>query len=155
MNLIERFQSIRRDGKIIEESMTPVEMIRAGWQPDKVLVLRWVWFGRTIELRSQFGFLSRVVQSREYVAVLEDTDATGQHAVLTVYQADGSPREIYRNVLEISGKPEAGEFASFRSPQSPLPTAFCVLFDVFRNGGRFQVDIDAASGAVLAMHEVH
>jgi hypothetical protein len=155
MNSITTFQEIRRDGKVIEESMTPEDMIRAGWQPDKVVALRWVWYDRTIELRSPFGFLSRVVPSREYVAVLEDTDAGGQHAVLTVYQTDGSPRGTFRNVLEIAGKPAAGEFRSFRTPKSPLPTAFCVLFDVFSNGGTYQVDIDAASGAVLGMQEVH
>ena len=33
--------------------------------------------------------------------------------------------------------------------------AFAVLFDVYRNGGRFQMEIDAVTGDVLGAHEVH
>ncbi len=155
MSLIQHFQKLRRDGKVIEESMTGEDMIRAGWMPDKVIALRWTWYDRTIELHSQFGFLSRVVASREYVAVLEDSDAAGQRTILSVYQADGTPRIMFQNVVPIAGEPEAGIFASFRSPQSGMPTAFSVLFDVYRNGGRFQVEIDAASGSILGVQEVH
>ena len=155
MSVIQQFQKIRRDGKVIDESMTPEDMIRAGWMPDKVLVLRWVWYDRTVELRSQFGFLSRIVASRELLAVLEDTDASGQNTVLTVYHTDGSPRMTFQNNVPIAGKPQAGVFASFRSPQSGVPTAFAVLFDVFYNGARYQVEIDAASGNILSTQEVH
>ncbi len=155
MSYIQQFQKIRRDGKVIDETMTPEAMIRAGWQPDKVLMLRWMWYDRVVELRSQFGFLSRIVASREYVAVLEDTDAGGQRSMLTVYQADGTPRMTFQNVVPINGQPEAGIFASFRLPQSGVATAFSVLFDLYRNGARYQVEIDAATGNILAAQEVH
>jgi hypothetical protein len=154
MNDISKFQQIRRDGRIVDESMTGVEMIRAGWPPDKILALQWVWNGRPVELKSRFGFLSRVVAGRDYAAVLEDTDETGRHALLTIYRADGSARETFPNELEIAGKRYAGEFVSFRSPQSPLPTAFSVLFSAFSSGGTYQTDIDASSGAVLGLQEV-
>jgi len=155
MSVIQLFQEIRRDGKIIDESMTAEHMIRTGWAPDKVLVLRWMCSGRLIELRSQFGFLSRIVATREYVVVLEDTDAGGQYTVLTTYQPDGTPHMTFQNIMPINNQPEAGIFASFRSPESSVPTAFSVLFDVYRNGGRFQMEIDAVTGDVLGAHEVH
>jgi hypothetical protein len=45
-----------------------------------------------IELATPHGFLSRLVPSHEYLAVLEDTDATGDHATLRVYLPDGTIR---------------------------------------------------------------
>lgn len=155
MSLIQQFQEVRRDGKVIAETMTPEEMIRAGWTPDKVLLLQWQGPGGVVELQSSFGFLSRVVASREYLAVLEDTDAGGQSTVLSVYQADGRPRVTFQNNVPIKGAPEVGRFASFRSPQSGAPAAFAVLFDVFSNGARYLIEIDAASGGILSCEEVH
>lgn len=155
MSLIQQFQMVRRDGKVIPETMTAVEMIRAGWAPDKVLALQWQGPAGMVELRSPFGFLSRIVPSREYLAVLEDTDAGGQSTVLSVYQADGQPRVTFQNNVPIKGAPEVGRFASFRSPQSGAPAAFAVLFDVFRNGARYQMEIDAGSGGILGCEEVH
>ena len=154
MSLIQQFQEIRRDGKVVDESMTGLDMIRAGWAPDKVLVLRWMYSDRLIELRSPFGLLSRIVATREYIVVLEDTDAGGQYTTLTTYLPDGTPHMTFQNIVPINNHPEAGIFASFRSPESTVPTAFSVLFDVYRNGGRFQVEIDAVTGNVLGAHEV-
>jgi hypothetical protein len=38
--VISNFHEIRRDGKVIPEGMTGVQMLAAGWEPDKVLWLR-------------------------------------------------------------------------------------------------------------------
>lgn len=154
MNRIEQLQEIRRDGKIIEETMTPEAMNRAGWTPEKILALRWVWCGASVELRSQFGFLNRVVASRDYLVVLEDTDAEGQLTTLSVYRGDGTKYMTFQNVIPFAGESEPGRFASFRSPQSDLPTAFSVLFDVFRLDTRYQVEIDAASGSFIEVQQL-
>jgi hypothetical protein len=69
--VISNFQHIRRDGKVIPEGMTGVEMIAAGWVP-----------------------------------------------------------------------------------RSPLPTAFAVVFRVYRNGAAYRVEIDATTGEVLGAEEV-
>jgi hypothetical protein len=159
--VISNFQKIRRDGKIIPEGMTGEQMLAAGWQPEKVLWLRWDWFGHPIELASPYGFLSRIVPSREYLAVLEDTDATGQHAILSVYLSNGTFRGTFPNLLELPGNAqiaphkEAGEYVWFQIPRSPLPTAFAAVFKVFRNGATYRVDIDAATGSLLDLEEVH
>jgi hypothetical protein len=93
--------------------------------------------------------------------VLEDTDATGDHAMLRVYLPDGTIRESFPNILEWAGtaksgaRKEAGEYVWFETPKSPLPTAFTVVFKVYRNGATYRVDIDAATGAVLGAEEVH
>ena len=159
--MISNFQKIRRDGKVIPEGVTGEQMIAAGWEPDKVLRLRWDWYGNPIELSSPYGFLSRIVPSREYLAVLEDTDATGDHARLSVYLSNGTFRGTFNNVLDLPATPvvpehkEAGEYVWFQTPKSPLPTAFAAAFKVYRNGATYRVDLDAATGAVLAIEEIH
>jgi hypothetical protein len=159
--VISNFRKIRRDGKVIPEGMTGVQMISAGWEPDKVLRLQWDWNGHAIELVSSFGFLSRIVPSHEYLAVLEDTDATGYQARLSVFLPDGTMKERYPNVLELPGtaqraaRQETGEYVWFQTPKSTLPTAFAVVFRIDRNGATFRVDTDAATGAVLGAEEVH
>ena len=159
--MISNFQEIRRDGKVIPEGMTGVQMLAAGWQPEKVLWLRWDWFGHPIELASPFGFLSRIVPTREYLVVLEDTDASGDHARLSVYLSNGTFRGSFPNILDIPGigdapaHREAGEYAWFQPPKTSLPTAFAAVFKVYRNGATYRVDIDAATGSVLAIEEVH
>jgi hypothetical protein len=159
--VISNFHEIRRDGKVIPEGMTGVQMLAAGWEPDKVLWLRWDYYGQPIELASPYGFLSRVVPSHEYLAVLEDTDETGDHARLSVYLSNGTFRGTFPNILDLPGNSqigphrEAGEYAWFQKPKSPLPTAFAAVFKVYRTGGTYRVDIDAASGSVLGIEEVH
>jgi hypothetical protein len=154
-------QYIRRDGKIIPEGMTGVQMIAAGWEPEKVLRLQWDCDGERIELTSPYGFLSRIVRSREYLAVLEDTDATGYYAALSVYLPDGTLQQTLPNAVEfpataqLPARSEPGEYVWFLTPKSPLPTAFAAVFKVHRNGATYQVDIDAATGAVLGILEVH
>jgi hypothetical protein len=83
------------------------------------------------------------------------------HATLRVYLPDGTIRESFPNILEWAGtaesgaRKEAGEYVWFQTPKSPLPTAFAVVFKVYRNGATYRVDIDAATGAVLGTEEVH
>ncbi len=159
--MISNFQATRRDGKVIPEGMTGVQMIALDWEPDKVLRLQWDCNGQAIELVSPYGFLSRIVASREYVAVLEDTDATGWYAKLAVYEADGTIRQNFPNVVDFPetarfpAHTEAGEFVWFETQKSPVPTAFGIVFKVNRNGATYRVDMDAATGAVLGAEEIH
>jgi hypothetical protein len=83
------------------------------------------------------------------------------HATLRVYLPDGTIRESFPNILEWAGtaesvaRKEAGEYVWFQTPKAPLPTAFAVVFKVYRNGATYRVDIDAATGAVLGTEEIH
>jgi hypothetical protein len=159
--VISNFLEFRRDGKVIPEGMTAVQMITAGWEPDKVLRLQWDWDGHPVELVSPYGLLSRIVRSREYLAVLEDTDALGYHAKLSVYLPDGTLRGDLANIVEFPeterwpAHTEPGEYLWFETTKSSLPTAVGVVFEVYRNGATYRVDIDAATGAVLGTEEVH
>jgi hypothetical protein len=158
--VISTFLEFRRDGKVIPEGMTAVQMITAGWEPDKVLRLQWDCDGHPIELASPYGMLSRIVRSREYLAVLEDTDATGYRARLSVYLPNGTLRGELADIVEFPeaarwpARTEPGEYLWFETPKS-LPTAFGVVFKVYRNGATYRVDIDAATDAVLGIEEVH
>jgi hypothetical protein len=111
--VISNFLEFRRDGKVIPEGMTAVQMITAGWEPDKVLRLQWDWDGHPIELASPYGLLSRIVRSREYLAVLEDTDATGYHARLSVYLSNGTLGAELANIVEF---PETERWPAHTEP---------------------------------------
>jgi hypothetical protein len=159
--VISNFQAFRRDGKVIPEGMTGVQMLSAGWEPDKVLRMQWECNGHPIELVTPFGFLSRIVRSRDYLAVLEDTDATGDRASLSIYLPNGTLQTNLPGIVvfpadaKSPAHKEAGEYLWFQTPKSPLPTAFAVVFRVYHNGATYQVDIDAATGAALRTEEVH
>jgi hypothetical protein len=159
--VISNFHEIRKDGKVIPEVMTAVQMITAGWKPDKVLYLRWESCGLPVELASPYGFLSCIVPSREYLVVLEDTDVTGGHARLSVYLPDGTLGRSLPNIVDFSvmarqlWHEEPGEYVWFESTKSTLPTAFGAVFKAYRNNATYRADIDAATGTVLGIEEVH
>ena len=148
------FVELRRDGRVLDESMTPERILDLGWQPDKVLALRWDYFGTPVDLRTTYGFLAQLVPNREYVAVLEETDETGDHSLLSLYQSNGALVRSFRNLIQIGAIWEVGEFLWFEEPVSSSPTAFSPVFNVARTGATFQVDFDALSGNILGTHEV-
>jgi hypothetical protein len=111
--LISNFLEFRRDGKVIPKGMTAVQMITAGWEPDKVQRLQWDWDGHPIELAGPYGLLSRIVRSREYLAVLEDTGATGYHARLSVYLPNGTLRGELADIVKF---PETARWPARTEP---------------------------------------
>jgi hypothetical protein len=141
--VISNFLEFRRDGKVIPEGMTSVQMITAGWEPDKVLRLKWDWDGHPIELTSPYGLLSRIVRSREYLAVLEDTDAVGSHAKLSVYLPDGT----LRGILGISW--------SFRKPRDGQRTRSQEnISGSRRRGRRFRLRSEWFSGSIATAQPI-
>jgi hypothetical protein len=159
--VISNFHEIRKDGKVIPEGMTGVQMITAGWEPNKVLYLRWESCGLPVELASPYGFIRHIVPSREYLVVLEDTDEFGDNTRLLVYLPDGTLWRNLPNIVDFSvmarhlWQEEPGHYVWFESTKSPLPTAFGAVFKAYRNNATYRADINAATGAVLGIEEVH
>lgn len=76
-----------------------------------------------------------------------------------MYLSDGTFCANFPNILEFSesvAHKEPGEYVWFQTSKSPPPpTAFAVIFKVYRNGATYRVDVDAATGAVLGTEEAH
>ena len=142
---VTRFRSIRADGKVIDESMTVADMLARGWNPATVVAIEWESAGDTVSLRSEDGVAAHVVPGRRFVAVIE-------RGVLRILHADGSPGAAISSVQTIRGRQLHGSFAWFEPPRTQSMDAFGSVFLTGGNGD-FQIDVDAATGRVLGVHE--
>lgn len=147
--LIENFEEIRRDGLIITESLTLIEMIERGWCPDKVVKLRWNYGDLLVIINNPYGILAEVIANREMVALISHQDADEINCVLSVVNADGSSRFVIANTQQIDDEILGGYFSGFKPSRIEGPSCFGVVFCVSGINQLYQVDIDALSGVVL------
>jgi hypothetical protein len=147
---INDFQEIRRDGKIIHESMSANDIFALG-APEKIIEIQWVIGSQRISLRNNHGILAKVVAGREFVAANE-YDAFGRDRTLSVINSDGSKRlTISKNQL-IRGKNEHGEFCWFEPARVESANIFGVVFRRSNDNSMFQFDIDARDGRITAVY---
>ena len=149
MMTIQNFKKIRRDGKVIDESMRAKDMVALGWSPDKVLEIRWNNGSQFISFKTRYGVLGIVVPGRETIAVIEENDESGQYHTLSVINADGSKRMELSNVQKVFDKDEVGEFLWFESARVASPNIFGVIFRRSSDNLMYQLDIDALNGNVV------
>lgn len=152
LTMIQNFKKIRRDGKVIEESMKAKDMIALGWSPDKVLAVQWDDESRPVCIRSNFGILAKIISGRESIAVIEECDKTGQHSTLSIINTDGSLRLRLPNIQVIRNKDEIGEFCWFEPQRVNSPNVFGVVFSLTSDNSMFQLDIDAGNGAIVGVY---
>lgn len=150
MTTIQQFKEVRRDGKVIDESMT-VEDVFALGPPEKIIEVQWYDGSERISIRNAFAVLAQVVPGGEFVAANE-YDELGQHRALSIINADGSRRLQLSNVQKIRANDEAGEFCWFESPRIQSPNVFGVVFSCSRDNSMFQLDIDAIDGSVVGVY---
>jgi len=55
MTKVSKFEEVRADGNVIPEGMTLEDMHARGWQPCKVIALRWTYDGKLIEFSAPHG----------------------------------------------------------------------------------------------------
>jgi hypothetical protein len=72
-----KLRKIRRDGIIIDETLTLTEQLTRGIPPCKVDALDWECDGRKVAYRVPFGLLAMIIPGRQFLAVIEDKDDTG------------------------------------------------------------------------------
>jgi hypothetical protein len=150
MSLIQKFYEVRKDGKVIPESMTIADRHALGWDISKVVQAHWTCAetNKPVSVQSSFGVFSEVVQGRRFVAALLYTDDS--HCNLVVYLADGKTHLTIPNVQQLNGRNEPGEFAWLTSPHKPAEDVFAVIFQAEDGAmGQYWMDIDARTGEVL------
>jgi hypothetical protein len=149
MSPITQFKEIRRDGKVIVESMTLEDVVALG-ATEKVVEAQWQSGGQTVSIKDSHGLLAKVVAGHAYVAV-NAHDAAGQHRVLSILNADGSVRWHVPNMQSVRGQAEVGEFRWFEAPRQAAAQLLGVVFHCTVDSAMFQLDIDADSGQVTGV----
>ncbi|MHB0991234.1 MAG: hypothetical protein ACYC3O_11795 [Burkholderiales bacterium] len=150
MTTIQQFREIRRDGKVIDESMKAEDIFALG-STEKVIEVQWHNGSQPVSIRNVYGVLAKVVPGREFVATNEH-DESGQHRMLSIINADGSRRLQLPNIQKIRANDEAGEFCWFEPPRIESPNVFGVVFSCSSDNSMFQLDIDAINGAVVGVY---
>lgn len=150
MKNIKNFKEIRRDRKVIYESMK-VEDIFALGPAEKIVEIQWHNGPHLVSLASHYGILARVVAGRDFVAANE-YDESGRKRILSILNADGSRRFQLSNIQSVRGKNEAGDFRWFEPPGTDVPDIFGVVFNRTSDDSMFQLDIDASSGVVVGVY---
>lgn len=150
MKTIGNFQEIRRDGKIIDESMSANDIFLLG-TPEKIIELQWANGSQKISLKNNYGILAKVVPGRAFVAANEYDDF-GQNRLLSIINSDGSRHLTLPKEQLIRGKKEHGEFCWFEPARVESPNIFGVVFQRSGDNSMFQLDIDAQDGRVVAVY---
>jgi hypothetical protein len=152
MPSITNFREKRRDGRIIDESMTVDKLLQLGWPVDKIAAVSWDLDGKTIEIRSQHGILAKLLPARDGVALLESLDEKGLVGSLTVVNVDGTRRFAVPNVQPVRGRSERGRFRWFEPARVTSPPCFGVIFELDRDHSQYQLDLDVATGSAAAAY---
>ncbi len=145
------FEEVREDGKVIDESMTVERIVALGWPPCKVVEARWRWQEQPLNIAHRLGFLAIVVPDRQHLAILWNNDESGVDATLYVISGDRHRQMKIDDQLLINGKIEPGIYSWFEHFAHESPSVFTCMFSRQRDQAMFRVDIDAASGAVIAV----
>lgn len=150
--MISNFKEIRRDEKVIPESLTVDDMAALGWSPEKVTTITWDNDGKAVELHARHGSLSKVLPDREGIAYIENEDEAGICSTLSMLNADGSVRFSVPNMQVIKGNLETGTYSWYEPARSKLTVCLGVVFRLARNEALFQVDIDVHNGSTVAVY---
>ncbi|MGB8843104.1 MAG: hypothetical protein WCC64_18775 [Aliidongia sp.] len=148
---IQNFRKIRRDGKIIDDSMTIDEIFSWG-TPEKIIELRWDNNNQPTSLKSIHGVLAKIVSGGEYIAAKIHNDDSGRNSTLWIINADGSMRLQIPNDHSINGKNVSGDFGWLEKSRTQQPNIFGVIFECRDKNLMFQLDIDAANGNVIGIY---
>ena len=147
---IQNFIEIRRDGKVIDESMKVEDVIALG-AAEKILDIQWRNGLTAVSVRNDFGILAKVVDGREFV-VANEHDESGKNRTLSVLNADGSRRLSLPKTQRIREQEVTGEYCWFEPARVKTPHVFGVVFSVQSDNAMFQLDVDAQDGRVIGVY---
>lgn len=150
--MIQEFEEIRRDGKIVKENMKAKDLIAMGWKPDNIIEVRWIINGKQIYLKSGRSLLAVVVPGREYVAVIEKNINPNMPSSLYILDSDGNKRASIDNKQIFDGKPFYGEFCWFEQSAATEIGKFGVAFRRKHDDILYHVDINAKDGRIIKMN---
>lgn len=145
---ISNFVQVRVDGKLIPQGMTVKIMLELGWQPAKVVALRWDWGSQQIEFAPPRPLHATVVRGQTFVAAIMEGELASQAGRLVVVNPDGSIHGSLDNRLDVAGQTSAGQFGWFEPAMTAGANIFGAVFQTSA-GDDLRCDIDANEVKVL------
>ena len=151
MPQISNFEEVRRDGKVIRASMPVNDMISLGWEPCKIVSIRWTCEGGKVEYSAPDGILATVVPGANFVAAII-TDNPSANSRLIILRPDGSIYGTVANAVNIAGHHARGVFRWFEDARQKGVDKFGVIFQTeFLSD--FWCDVDARALRLVATGE--
>jgi hypothetical protein len=109
-NLISNFVQVRADGKLIPPTLAVREMLALGWEPSKVVALRWTHNGQQIKVELSGGIHGVVVPGENFVAALCGENELSLDGEVTIFAPDGSIHGKIGGPIAVSGHDVRGTF---------------------------------------------
>lgn len=153
MNQIADFVQVRADGKLVPSTLTIKEMLARGWQPSKVVALKWNGGGREVEVQAPSGIHGIVVPGANFVAALYGGDEINPRGRLIILSSDGSMHGEIDNFVSISGKGFCGTFGWFEPAMAPHVDMFGVVFQTDEQVA-LRCDVDASTSSFVKVIKV-
>ncbi|MFM2483470.1 hypothetical protein [Celerinatantimonas sp. YJH-8] len=155
MTVIKNFRQIRRDGKIIEESMSLDKIISLGWGVEKVIELQWNAGDENIStFKGKYALLGEVVPNRKAVAVLNFLDEKCLNSSLSILDINGKEKIRIENEIFIQGERREGKFSWFSKPKNVLPSIIGVVFELSSDHSMYLIDIDTDTGGFVGEPQI-
>ncbi|MCA3696515.1 hypothetical protein [Aquidulcibacter sp.] len=154
MNHIVNFVQVSADGKLIPASMTVRDMLALGWEPSKVVALRWTHDGQQVDVEIPRGIHGVVVPGENFVAALCGADELNLDGEVTIFAPDGSMHGKIGGPIAVSGHIFHGTFGWFEPAMDPKANTFGAVFQTDQQT-TVRCDIDASALALTNAIEVH
>lgn len=148
MNQIVDFVQVRADGRPVPSTMTVRDMLALGWEPSKVVALRWNHDNREVEFEGADGVHGIVVPGANFVAALVGGDEATASGRLIIISPDGSIHGEIGSPTSISGRDVRGAFGWFEPAMTPRTNTFGTVFQTDEQAA-FRCDIDANEPALI------
>ncbi|WP_423045135.1 hypothetical protein [Undibacterium sp. Dicai25W] len=151
MGLITNFVKVRLDGKIIDESLKPRQMIDLGWAPCIVTELRWQSDGRIVSKQFPEGVLAKLLPGKTSIALIETYDVNrAPLSAMSVIESTGDLLYSIPNLQVVMGKNLSGSFCWFEPSTDDTENCFSAVFqaDIDGNLVQYKFDFDIASGKI-------
>lgn len=152
MGKIKSLVEIRRDGKIINESMN-IEDIFALGLPEKIITIQWRENSNLVSFNNYFGISSKIVQGGDFIVVNEHQE-NNENTILSILNSDGTRRFEIPNIQKIREVDELGKFLWYEKARTTSPHIFGIVFSRNSDNSMFQLDFDATSGARVGAYSL-
>jgi hypothetical protein len=150
---IAALREIRRDGKVIDESMTPEDVGKLG-PPEKIVRIEWIYDQRSASLQHKGGMLAKVLPDRTGIAVLLHDGESRFAKNLKILNDDGSLRASSGPSLSIDGTAFSGEYGWFEPARTSPEKNLGIVFWRAADDILFQLDIDPATAKVMRAYRM-
>jgi hypothetical protein len=153
--VIDALTLVRADGKVIDGSLSTMEIVRSGWGPSKVVALQWIVHDQPIALAFKYGALCKLLPDRKILAVIEDLHPTHDETRLIFIDPNGETKLVVDQTQTIRSQPERGVFCWFEAARTDADHCVGVIFRVDRDNSEYHLDIDTRDGTIKAVFGLH